>query len=344
MAYWLLTCNRDIFDLDAFRRDEEELESWSVARYRKELTAHNQFVMWLTGPQGGLVGHGHITGEPFFLDSVENAYWQEDPGPRWYVPLEIDQWLDAPVPRARFTADARFDGTTTLRTLFAGNPHRLNAAQWQAFEEAFGGAPRNAVTPVTTLTQPDAPVERPQPPSPSVGNRYQSVDESVQPVPAQPAPADAGLTGRNLRAHRRLQNRLAATAAAQGLEVISPSATGPDFDLAWRDASGTLTVCEVKSLTEVNETRQLRTGLGQILDYHDLLREGAPEVRAVLWVEHEPQETRWIELCRRVGVTLAWPGREADVLSTVPMASDRSDAPASAKLPTGPPAPRTSSR
>lgn len=34
----------------------------------------------------------------------------------------------------------------------------------------------------------------------------------------------------------------------------------------------------------------------------------APGVLAVLWVERKPTERRWIDLCQRVGVILAWPG------------------------------------
>lgn len=125
---------------------------------------------------------------------------------------------------------------------------------------------------------------------------------------------DPDLTGRNLKAHRGLQNALAEAAQARGLEILSPRVTDPDFDLAWRMTADDLTVCEVKSLTPANETRQLRAGVGQLLDYHDRLRARASSVRAVLWVEYEPADARWIALCERVGVTLAWPGREEDVL------------------------------
>ncbi|MFD4211237.1 hypothetical protein ACFWRG_35335, partial [Micromonospora tulbaghiae] len=121
---------------------------------------------------------------------------------------------------------------------------------------------------------------------------------------------DPDLVGRNLSTHRRLQNLLAAEAQSRGYVALSPDVSDPDFDLAWQKDEGRLTVCEVKSLTPSNEARQLRAGLGQVLDYQDQLRERAPEISAVLWVEREPSERRWIDLCQRVGVTLAWPGEE----------------------------------
>ncbi|WP_399942843.1 hypothetical protein ACGH52_26305 [Streptomyces sp. BBFR25] len=446
MTAWLLTCNPDVFNLEAFRRDGRPLEAWSVARYRSELSDGDSFVMWLTGPRGGLIGRGHLTGEPFFSEGASNGdYWQQDPGPRWYVPLKVDDWLDTPVARSQFTEDERFTDTTTLRTLFAANPHRLSEVQWEAFDEAFakastalpeeeewhlrpgdmirrvelhdryGGSRQGgicksartdnvliftdpktghqhgyfdewaedgsfhytgdgqegpqtfdslgnrsirdhlqlglklrlfegsrgivryvgefAVDPASPYSYAQAPEtgggplrrvirfhlvpvgSTEQPPTVPIGCGYRPVDEFVQPAPAQPGTPDAGLTERNLQAHRRLQNELATAAAARGLEVLSPRATDPDFDLAWRSSEKNLTVCEVKSLTEANETRQLRAGVGQLLDYHDRLQGRATKVQAVLWVEYEPSEARWIDLCQRVGITLAWPGREDDVLA-----------------------------
>ncbi|MFI8793399.1 hypothetical protein [Streptomyces sp. NPDC055105] len=154
-------------------------------------------------------------------------------------------------------------------------------------------------------------------PEVGVGQSYVVVDEDVAPAPAAPNPPDPDLVGRNLSTHRRLQNHLAQEAQNRGLTALSPGAADPDFDLAWRDGQDRLTVCEVKSLTRANEARQLRTGLGQVLDYRDQLSDRAADVSAVLWVEREPAEIRWLNLCRQVGVTLAWPGRENAVFPPV---------------------------
>ncbi|MFD0271599.1 EVE domain-containing protein [Streptomyces sp. NPDC127106] len=441
MSAWLLTCNPDVFDLDRFRRDGHQLESWSVARYRAELADGDRFVMWMTGPRGGLVGRGRITGAPSQQPSAPDEYWQEEPGVRWYVPLVVEQWLDRPVPRQHFVRDERFAEKSPLGTLFAGNPHKVTDAQWEAFEEAFGGqqasdgpewllepgatvkrkelhdryggsrqggisrcakstnvliftdpqtghqhgyfdtwaedgtfhytgegqvgpqgfdSPGNAairdhvklglalrvfegsrgvvryvgefaVDPTAPYSYDEAPETgggplrkvirfhlsevgtTAQPPTVPVGCGYRVADESVTPAAPQFTPPDPDLMGRNLNAHRKLQNALAEAARARGLDVLSPRVTDPDFDLGWRLTAEDLTVCEVKSLTPGNETRQLRAGVGQLLDYHDRLRERAAQVRAVLWVEYEPSDPRWVGLCDRVGITLAWPGREDDV-------------------------------
>jgi hypothetical protein len=81
---------------------------------------------------------------------------------------------------------------------------------------------------------------------------------------------------------------------------------GVNFDLAWKD-SETIVVAEIKSITAKNESRQLRLGLGQVLDYRSLLATDGRDVSAVLAVERKPTEQRWIGLCESVGVTLVWP-------------------------------------
>ncbi|MCB5179849.1 EVE domain-containing protein [Streptomyces antimicrobicus] len=444
MATWLLACNQDMFDLDRYRRDGHELRSWSVGRHLKELAAGDEFVMWVTGPRGGLVGRGRVTGVPTQQPTAPDEYWQEPPGTRWYAPLVMEEWLAQPIPRQRFTEDLRFQEESPLSTLFAANPHRVTAEQWSAFEEALatghveGGVPSWHLQPGQTIKRkklhdryggsrqggiskcakspnvllftdpktghqhgyfdkwaedgtfhytgdgqkgpqtfdslgnsstrdhvslglslrlfegsrgivryvgefavdPEEPYswgEAPetgggplrkvirfhlvpvgsttQPPSVPVGCGYRVADESVELTSAQPGLTNIELVTRNLTAHRKLQNDLAAAARIGGLDVFSPGVADPDFDLGWRSNDDDLTVCEVKSLTRANETRQLRAGIGQLLDYQDRLADRANSVRAVLWVEREPTESRWIPLCERVGITLAWPGREEDVFA-----------------------------
>ena len=67
-------------------------------------------------------------------------------------------------------------------------------------------------------------------------------------------------------------------------------------------------MAEVKSLNHVNEVRQLRLGLGQVLHYRSLFSASVPDVRAVLAVEYEPTDPDWVALCHGHGVELVWPG------------------------------------
>ncbi|MFE3588357.1 hypothetical protein ACFXOY_12600 [Streptomyces niveus] len=206
-----------------------------------------------------------------------------------------------------------FDGARGMvRYLGEWTLDQEQAYSWAEAPETGGGPLRQVIrfhlVPVrTTITAPDV----------EVGQDYVVVDEEVAPAPAAPSTPDPDLVGRNLSTHRRLQNQLAEEAQNRGLTALSPGATDPDFDLAWRDGQDRLTVCEVKSLTRANEARQLRAGLGQVLDYKDQLTERATDVAAVLWIEREPAEIRWANLCRQVGVTLAWPGREDTVFSRI---------------------------
>lgn len=60
------------------------------------------------------------------------------------------------------------------------------------------------------------------------------------------------------------QNSLAGHVRRRGWEPRSPGPGEPNFDLALV-VNGIAWVAEVKSLTEANEEKQLRLGLGQVL-------------------------------------------------------------------------------
>jgi hypothetical protein len=90
----------------------------------------------------------------------------------------------------------------------------------------------------------------------------------------------------------------------------------PDYDLLLaRD--GTAIVIEVKSLTKDNEDRQMRLGLGQVLMYRHQLATSRPpgvrRVRASIAVERRPRNATWVELCRRLDVSLVWPPKLSSI-------------------------------
>jgi hypothetical protein len=71
---------------------------------------------------------------------------------------------------------------------------------------------------------------------------------------------------------------------------------------------GTLFVAEIKSVTDANEEKQLRLGLGQVLRYQHLLAaDGAQAVVAVLVPERRPRDSTWEATCNDLNVLLAWP-------------------------------------
>jgi hypothetical protein len=126
----------------------------------------------------------------------------------------------------------------------------------------------------------------------------------------QPHHPDAA--GRGWRAHHQLQNQLVELVRAAGWSPRDPAPIDPEFDLAWETSQG-IGVVEVKSCTKENEVRQLRMGIGQVLDYDDSLRARGRAVLPVLYLERGPSDTRWVALAERHHVRLVWPGTE-DVL------------------------------
>jgi hypothetical protein len=136
---------------------------------------------------------------------------------------------------------------------------------------------------------------------------YKRANETPQTSAGQPFDRDPNEIDRALAAHAKTQNALRDFLVARGAKVWSRLPGEPDFDLAW-DRRGTVWVGEVKSLNSTNESQQLRLGLGQVLDYQDLMLVGYAKVRAALIVSSPPKERRWVDVCERHGVTLVWPG------------------------------------
>ncbi|MCM3778813.1 hypothetical protein [Microbacterium hydrocarbonoxydans] len=109
---------------------------------------------------------------------------------------------------------------------------------------------------------------------------------------------------RAVRSHARIQNRAASVGAEIGLNVHSPGAEGPAFDLAFSSQDGTLFVIEVKSATPENLELQARLGLGQVLIYAHALRRIHKRVVPILLTEL-PLNDDWAELMQSLEVGVA---------------------------------------
>lgn len=87
-------------------------------------------------------------------------------------------------------------------------------------------------------------------------------------------------------------------------EPLSPTLHDPNFDVAW-EHEGTFYVAEIKSVTDQNEERQLRLGLGQIIRFRSLLASRLDrQVRTVLVPERRSRDDAWRATCEGVGVEL----------------------------------------
>jgi hypothetical protein len=133
---------------------------------------------------------------------------------------------------------------------------------------------------------------------------------------------------RGTAAHKDTQNALAEALLQAGLTPRSPRQDlgDPAFDVAWRDG-GVAFIAEVKSLTDENETAQIRLAIGQVLDYVHTLHlrrkthslpphwKGVSTVQGVIAVEHQPVGApHWAGVCEENGIILTWPSKYSDML------------------------------
>lgn len=177
---------------------------------------------------------------------------------------------------------------------------KMPSAVVSAFSQLRDATPREA-----------SQIERPGPSPPNRRRRYRRANEDAAIPERDPFPVDPAVVERGVRGHARTQNQLADHVEALGFLPERPDPDDPKYDLLWRDGE-TVYVAEVKSLTEANEERQLRLGLGQLLRYrHGLGRAGAT-VQAMLVCEREPTDRSWHELCSGLGVELVWPAVLSD--------------------------------
>jgi hypothetical protein len=130
------------------------------------------------------------------------------------------------------------------------------------------------------------------------------VYEAKEPLPVGP---DPDLTERGRDAHDNIQNLLAEALICSGITPLRPAPHEPQYDLAWRRGDH-LWVVEVKSLTDVNERRQLRWAIGQVLHYVAELRaDGHQAVTPVIALEREPRDAGLVAACRNNKIPLLWP-------------------------------------
>lgn len=140
---------------------------------------------------------------------------------------------------------------------------------------------------------------------------------------------DPDKVDRGTAAHKDTQNALAEALRKAGLKPRSPRQElgDPAFDIAWRNGSVAF-IGEVKSLTDENETAQIRLAIGQVLDYVHTLDsqrkagslppywKGVSAVQAVVAVEHQPAKSdHWTGVCEKNGIILTWPGKDDDTLA-----------------------------
>ena len=138
---------------------------------------------------------------------------------------------------------------------------------------------------------------------------------------------------RGTTAHMKAEKALADWLWRAGLEPRKPKpGTRPQFDIAWRDDDfegvAVAFIGEVKSLTDENETWQIRLAIGQVSDYVHTLDsrrkedalpqhwQGVRAIRGVVVVEHQPKNHQyWMSLCEKLGIILTWPGKFDDMLA-----------------------------
>ncbi|WP_437313103.1 EVE domain-containing protein [Sorangium sp. So ce385] len=289
--YWALFASPDTYRVEAAVR-EREIDTWTTAG--RPMKVGDRVLVWRgRGRSGrrGIIGFGQIVEGPRGMPDHENPYWLTPPGfgeveervrIRYVIPPRLPLWLDEHENLLSDLSVARARGGTVFN---------VTPEQWEAVVAAAGGWPQQA----------------PRPGHAQLGSTYRSANETeVLTLRAPAEEVNFEKIERGSHGHAKTQNALADFLRKHGIEPRSPSLDEPEYDLAWEMGSTTF-VAEVKSITDANEERQLRLGLGQVLWYAHLLRARGRTVAPVLVAERMPRDPNWLEMCRVLGVQLVWP-------------------------------------
>jgi hypothetical protein len=139
----------------------------------------------------------------------------------------------------------------------------------------------------------------------SIGTEYRAADEGTSVGRRDPFSIDPSIVERGLRSHATTQNELAAFLKKNQVIPLSPGPNEPNYDIAWK-LNNEIWIAEIKSVTDTNEEKQLRLGLGQVLRYCHVLKR-AGNVHGVLVMERAPSDQTWIDLCGAHNILLVWP-------------------------------------
>ena len=111
---------------------------------------------------------------------------------------------------------------------------------------------------------------------------------------------------RRTATHRQLVNGLADWVAETGRLPLSPVQRDCLFDVGW-SVGATFHVAKIKTITDGNESQQMRLGLGQLLDYRHTLLKDRNRVVAHLVLSCEPSDDHMVEVCNAHRVRVSWP-------------------------------------
>ncbi len=243
--------------------------------------------------------------------SARNAGLQPRQRPGWYVGLERFEPLSVPITLRQIrAARAHIESElTALKMQTAGSlyfPFELGAREPRPTQGYFFKLPKFFVDLFPGLSVRTWTASGGGPPTFLVPGVYRRADETSSVAASDPFSVDPAIKERALRGHAITQNALADFLKSRGITPRSALGDQPNFDLAWEDGE-TLWVAEVKSITDDNEEKQLRLGLGQVLRYRQLASQSR-KTRAALVAEREPRDKSWPALCASLDVVLAWPG------------------------------------
>lgn len=281
-AHWLFTVNPERYRVfDQLEETGSLSPTWRLSQHWNRVRPGDDVVLWLTGPDGGVIALGVVAEPPKQTSERGNAYWVEGSD------AERDAWsctvaFATAYPRGNdsrraLAADSRFSSSEVLTPGRRRSPLRLDDQQWTAVAEWARFADEG---------EPTAPGEPP-------------IEDGAGLLPGQPLRASYDLPGRTVYldwAERRLVAAYQKWLSGR-LDVAVPVRAPEQLLEADAFDQSRALLIEAKADTR---RESVRMALGQLLDYERFF--DGPVNRAVL-LPARPADSL-VELLRCHAVTI----------------------------------------
>jgi hypothetical protein len=142
---WILQANPKRWNVfDWWDETSEELEHWTISSRLDQISAGDNFALWVGGRHAGIYALGTVDSAPYgpFVVDPDGDYWEDPPTePTYGVWLKTTRYLfDRPILKAELAADPDFAKALILRMPGGPNPFPLRPREWRAIRSRVRGS------------------------------------------------------------------------------------------------------------------------------------------------------------------------------------------------------------
>lgn len=134
--FWLLQVNPKKWDIEGYLAEGNDIKFWSIVNNKSNIMPMDQFVLWRTGFEGGVIGWGSFTGSKVLSQNVDRRFWNTEISSRVeFFAVDMDfVSLEVSFSREYMKTLSSFGNSIVFRSPQSANAIRLTRNEWQDFD------------------------------------------------------------------------------------------------------------------------------------------------------------------------------------------------------------------